>query len=80
MPAPQESKRPKTSISLPDGLKERARPRYTALGYKSFSEYVEALILTDIQTRFAHVVVRDEGATKYATRPKALHEESECDP
>jgi hypothetical protein len=51
----------RTTISLPKDILEGGRRRGKALRYKTFSDYVEFLIVRDTQERAKHVSVREEG-------------------
>lgn len=66
-PDPAESADPKkrTSISITEDAVTKGRARAHALGYESFSSYVEFLIHRDAQERARHVVTRDENGTHY---------------
>ena len=61
----------RTTISLDSKLYEKAVKRAEALGYKSFSAYVEYLIAKDVTDRGSHVVVREEPENDFHPRKKA---------
>jgi hypothetical protein len=52
--------RSRTTISINEGLFNAGRQRATALGYKSFSEYIAYLIEEDLRERGQHVTIREE--------------------
>lgn len=60
----------RTSISLTQEAIRKAGERYKALGYDSFSEYLEFLILQDAQERRQHTTVRSEAGQSYEAEPK----------
>lgn len=59
----------RTSISLPAEVYARAQARMRALGYRSFSSYIEHLIRTDTIRGGAHL--REESANYPATSHQA---------
>lgn len=50
----------KKSISMEKDLYEKAIVRYNALGYKSFSEYIQFLIEADVSRKAPHVITRNQ--------------------
>lgn len=61
------SKAAKKAISLPAEMYQDALKRLGAMGYTSFSEYIQFLIREDLRNRPAHV--REEPDGKYNSRP-----------
>lgn len=67
----------RTSISLSVDAIEQAAARYKALGYESFSEYLEFLIMQDAKERRQHVTVRDDDGVRYESKELLQHEEDD---
>lgn len=63
------SPKKRTSLSLDEESIAIAQQRAKALGYDTFSEYVEFLIRRDADDRASHYVVRDESGVRYTTNP-----------
>lgn len=57
----------RTSISISEESLVAGTQRSVALGYPSFSAYIEFLILKDAHERRPHYVRRDEGKSSYTT-------------
>lgn len=66
----------RTSISISEKALEAGKERWAELGYASFSEYVEFLILEDKQRRGNHVVTRGGGVAKYEIKEEEPRLES----
>lgn len=50
----------RTTISVDQALYKAAVKRAAALGYKSFSAYIEHLIKKDLEERPSHITIREE--------------------
>lgn len=63
-----ETKKP--SVSMPEDLFSRASTKAKALGYASFSEYIQFLLREDLDKNSQHIVVRDERGIHYRRRDR----------
>lgn len=52
----------RATVSIKRSIFEQAEARWRAMGYDSFSEYVQSLLLKDAKQRGRHVIVYDEDA------------------